>query len=159
MNTASGKNDLIRSAVIVPTLTSDSKDAALDEVLASLAAAGRVADEHVAAVREAIAARESVGSTGIGNGVAVPHMKGDAVDDIVLAFARSTAGIEYQAVDGREVHLVFMVLAPEDAAESHLGVLRWISGLARNEDFRRFALQTDDAEGLRELLHEMGGDS
>lgn len=150
--------DLIRNALVVPALTGTDKEAVLDEMLAAAVAGGLVRAEHQKAVRSGLNAREDVGSTGIGNGVAVPHTKSTEVEEIAVVFARSAAGVPFQAVDGRDVHLMFMVLAPADGSDVHLTVLRWISKLARNEDFRRFAIQTGDEVGLRDLLVEMGGD-
>ena len=148
--------ELIRSAIIVPALGSSDKDGVLAEMLAAAVAASRLPETDVDAVRSRLVERERVGSTGIGNHIAVPHTKGGELSELTLVFARSEAGVPYQAIDGKDVHLVFMVLGPEAAAERHLAVLRWISKLARSEDFRRFAVQTADVEGLRELMMEMG---
>jgi mannitol/fructose-specific phosphotransferase system IIA component (Ntr-type) len=102
--------------------------------------------------------REALGSTGLGNGVAVPHVKQTRVAEIRLAVAISAAGIPFDAIDGRPVHIMFLVLGTKGAApEEHLQVLRWVSGLARNADFRRFARSAGSRDALRELLTEMSG--
>ena len=72
-----------------------------------------------------------------------------------MALARSQEGIEYQAIDGRSVQTLFLIVAPSDQAEAHLEALRWISTLARNADFRRFVLSAAGADEIRELLREM----
>lgn len=146
---------LIDSALVLPSLSSTTKEEVLDEMLQHAADSGGIKAGQRASLRKALLAREETGSTGIGNGVAVPHVKSKNLDDMVLIVGRSEGGVPYQSVDGRDVQIVFMVLASEAAPEAHLQVLRWISTLARNADFRRFLVGTDEADGIRELLHEM----
>jgi mannitol/fructose-specific phosphotransferase system IIA component (Ntr-type) len=146
---------LIDSALILEALAATSKQEAIDEILTASTEAGRVTKANAAKVRDKIVEREARGSTGIGNGVAVPHVKLDTIEDTAIVLARSPDGIEYEAIDGRPVHTVFLILAPADAAEEHLQLLRWISGLARNADFRRFLGQAKDEAEIRDLLREM----
>jgi PTS system fructose-specific IIC component len=147
---------LIESALIVDPVEAAEKTAALQSMLEFAVGADRLAKRDLGAVQKALLERESKGSTGIGNGVAVPHVKGKEVKAMSLVLGRSKAGIQYQAIDGRPVHSVFMILAPLDQAESHLQALRWISTLARNSDFRRFMLQAAGEAQIRDLLVEMG---
>ncbi|MBN1755812.1 PTS sugar transporter subunit IIA [bacterium] len=88
------------------------------------------------AVLEALLQRESVASTGIGLGVALPHAKTEGVKGIILAFGKSDKGIDFNAFDGKKVHLVFMVLAPEDSITSHLAILAKLSLLLKEEKNR-----------------------
>ena len=74
---------------------------------------------------------------------------------MTLVLARSKAGIEWQAIDGRLVHIVFMLVSPANDPETHLRCLRWISTLARSSDFRRFLLDAPDVTAMRDLLREM----
>lgn len=147
--------DLIDSAVFIESLEAQTKDAVFDEILAAVVASGKLAKRHVGAVARRLREREELGTTGIGKGVAVPHVKGKEVEQTCLILARSPQGIEYEAIDGLPVHIVFMIMAPPDQAEEHLQALRWISGLARNSDFRRFAMQARGEADLRDLLEEM----
>lgn len=147
--------ELIDSALVLGSLEATTKAEALDEILAAAVARKQLTKRKVPAIRERLAEREALGSTGIGNGVAVPHVKVDSIDRTVLMLARSADGIEYGAIDGRPVHTVFLILAPKDAAEEHLQLLRWISGLARNADFRRFLKNAADEDEMRDLLREM----
>lgn len=149
---------LIDSAVLVESIDSSTTDAVIDEVLRALVAEGRLRKGSLAAIRKNIAEREIKGSTGIGNGVAVPHVKTDSVETSVFALGRSSAGVEWNAIDGRPVHLVFLILAPKSATEEHLAMLRWISTMARDGDFRRFARAAESADELRDLLREMAED-
>lgn len=150
--------DTIDAAVLLPRLATQSRDAVLDELFAALGGAMSVSPELGRELRAAIAERERKGSTGIGNGVAVPHVKCDAVSHCQLVVGRSVDGVDdWNAIDGRPVHLVFLIVSPKAQSERHLAILRWVSTLARQADFRRFARDVDDAAALRELLHEMGG--
>lgn len=147
--------ELIDSAVIIEELSSTDVDGVLNEVLQAMVGVDRIArrdaDDIVVQLRE----RERQGSTGIGNGMAVPHVKTECVERMAMALARSRDGIDYRAIDGRPVHTVFLIVAPVDRADDHLQALRWISTLARNADFRRFVRSASGEDEIRDLLHEM----
>lgn len=147
--------ELIARAVVVEALAAADKPAALDEILAAAAQAKLLTKKSIPALRARLQEREKLGSTGIGNGVAIPHVKSDELTRMGLVVARSVSGIEYDAIDGRPVHTVFLLLAPNGQSEEHLQALRWISGLARNQDFRRFFLAARSAAEIRDLLLEM----
>ena len=148
--------EIVDSSILIEALNAESSTAAVDELLAAVVGSGRVAKSKLAAIKKTLAERESKGSTGIGNGVAVPHVKTDALEAPILAFGRSLDGVDdWHAIDGRPVHLVFLILAPTHSAEQHLALLRWISTLARDADFRRFARAASSADELRELMREM----
>jgi PTS system nitrogen regulatory IIA component len=146
---------LIESAAVLAEIEAKSKDAALKELLAAAQATGAFAKKTAAALGKRLLERESIGSTGLGNSVAVPHAKSDDVANVTLTLARSRGGLEWHAIDGRPVHILFMLLSPAAEAEAHLRCLRWISTLARSADFRRFLLDASDADAMRELLREM----
>ena len=82
-------------------------------------------------------------------------MKGDEVARSTLVLARCKKGLEWQAIDGRPVHVLFLLVSPAAAPENHLKCLRWIAGLARSADFRRFLMDAPDTTAMRELLREM----
>ena len=150
------KKNLIQSTVLLPELAATGRNEALREIVVSCADAGILTAEAIDLVVEQLVEREAQGSTGLGNGVAVPHVKQAGVDEIVVGFGTSADGIDFDAIDGRLVQIVFVVLGPKGGApEDHLAVLRWVSTLARNADFRRFALGASSAEELRDLLMEM----
>jgi mannitol/fructose-specific phosphotransferase system IIA component (Ntr-type) len=149
--------DLIDTALILESLEATSKTEAIDEMLAAAVAHQRLTKAKLPSIRKKIAEREHLGSTGIGNGVAVPHVKIDSIDKTLLILGRSVEGIDFEAVDGRPVQTVFLIVAPGDAAADHLKLLRWVSGLARSADFRRFFSHADGEAGIRELLQEMSG--
>jgi len=146
---------LVDTAAIVADVKAKTKDAALKELLAAAHDAGVLPKKSVTALGKKLLEREAIGSTGLGNGVAVPHVKHEGVERSSLVLARIKAGIEWQAIDGRPVQIVFFVVSPSDDPESHLQCLRWISTLARNADFRRFLLDAKDEAAMRDLLREL----
>jgi mannitol/fructose-specific phosphotransferase system IIA component (Ntr-type) len=147
--------ELIDSALIVETLTGTTKADILGEILQKAVASGLIQKKDLPVLKKQLIDREALGSTGIGNGVAVPHVKGKEVKKISLILARSKDAIAFQAIDGRPVQTFFMILAPQDQPEHHIKALRWVSSLARNADFRRFVLAAKGETEIRELLLEM----
>ena len=148
---------LIEAAAMVGELEAKNKDAALKELLGAAQAAGAFPAKSMKALAKRLSDREAIGSTGLGNTVAVPHVKGDDVAASTLVLARCKKGLEWQAIDGRPVHTVFLLVSPLTEPESHLQCLRWIAGLARSADFRRFLGDAKDGEAMRDLLREMSG--
>lgn len=96
--------------------------------------------------------REQLGTTGIGDGIAIPHGKLSDLGRIVLAVGRSGAGFGFDSLDGKPVHIVFLVLAPEHVAGMHLRVLAHISRLLKDGAFRRALIEASDANAMWELL-------
>ncbi|MBM4059573.1 MAG: PTS sugar transporter subunit IIA [Planctomycetes bacterium] len=146
---------LVERAALVAQIEAKTKEGALKELLAVAQTAGSFPAKTMKGLQKRLGEREAIGSTGLGNGVAVPHVKGDDVQAVTLVLARSKAGLEWQAIDGRAVHIVFLLVSPANDPETHLRCLRWISTLARSADFRRFLLDVKDEAAMRELLREM----
>jgi nitrogen PTS system EIIA component len=149
--------NLVQSSAVIGELSATTKEAALKELLAAAGDVGAFPDSARQALGKRLSDREAIGSTGLGNSVAVPHVKGEDVNGITLVMARSHAGLEWQAIDGRAVHMLFMLVSPTNEPESHLQCLRWIASLARNADFRRFLLDAGSEDAMRDLLLEMSG--
>ena len=93
-------------------------------------------DVEKAPILEAVLTREDLMSTGVGNGVAIPHGKTEAVESLVAAFGRCPEPVDYDALDGHPVRLVFLLVGPEDAAGPHIKALSRISRLLSYEEFR-----------------------
>ncbi|MFO7911414.1 MAG: PTS sugar transporter subunit IIA, partial [Desulfotignum sp.] len=102
--------------------------------------------------------RESLGSTGIGGGIAIPHGKLAAVTDVVLGFGRSVAGVEYDSLDSRPVHIFFLLLTPENSTGSHLKVLAQISKLLKMDHFKQGLKTADTLDEIYELILEQDED-
>jgi PTS system nitrogen regulatory IIA component len=129
---------------------------AKNEILKFLA--DRVAEVVPGLSAEAVLAvleeREALGSTGIGGGIAIPHGKLADLKEIVILFARSREGVDFAAVDGRPVKLFFLLLAPENAAGSHLKILARISRMLKHQEFREKLLAAPGAAELHALIRE-----
>jgi len=96
--------------------------------------------------------REKLSTTGIGNAVAVPHCKSPEISDLVILIARSNKGVDFQALDGKPVHLFFLLIASEQAGSLHLKALAKIARLLKEEDVRRQFLELDSAEAVFNLI-------
>jgi PTS system nitrogen regulatory IIA component len=101
---------------------------------------------------EILQQREHLGSTGIGDGVAIPHGKIPELDDLIVAFGRSTEGIDYDSLDGKPVHLFFLLLAPENSAGQHLKVLAKISKMLKIANFRKMLLKAKSQSDLYKII-------
>ncbi|GAA1690657.1 fructose-specific PTS transporter subunit EIIC [Streptomyces yatensis] len=135
-------------------LTADGKDAAIREMAELLAGAGKVAD--TAELVRAVFAREDQGTTGLGEEIAIPHAKTDAVTAPVVGFARSPEGIEWGAPDGTKARLVFMIAVPEAAAgDEHLRILALLSRKLMSAEFRERLLGAADVEAILRVLGEI----
>lgn len=146
---------LVDSATILADVKAKTKDAALKELLNAAHEAGYVGKKATTALGKKLLEREAIGSTGLGNGVAVPHLKHEEARAPSLVLARAVQPIEWQSIDGRPVSIMFLLISPSADPEPHLHCLRWISTLARNGDFRRFFSDAKDATQLRDLLREL----
>lgn len=139
--------------LVVFDLKADSKDAVLDELVALVAESKMVKDrdELLADIKE----REELVTTGVGYGVAFPHAKTRAVKGIVIAFGRSEAGIEFDAMDHKSVHLFFLIAAPEDAVGAHLNVMARLSYLMKSEDNRQALLKATSPGDVLSLIDDV----
>ncbi|MBL9077122.1 MAG: PTS sugar transporter subunit IIA [Planctomycetes bacterium] len=146
---------IVDDAGLVAEIAAGDKEGALKELIAAARAGGAFPDKVGKAMYKRLLEREAIGSTGLGNGVAVPHVKHEGVERMALVLGRARAGLEWHAIDGRPVHVLFLLVSPADQPEVHLQCLRWIAMLARNADFRRFLLDAEGPDAMRELLREM----
>lgn len=133
-------------------LAGRSKDDLLRELVDVLHATGEVGDasEVLRAVRE----RESVLSTGIGNGVAIPHGKSSQVSELAMAAGVTAEPVDFEALDGRPVSLFFLLVGPESAAGDHVKALSRISRLVRSDTFRRRLIGASSPEEFHSILAE-----
>ena len=146
--------DIIPEGGIADDLKSTEKEDVIREMVQALVKTGRLDESTSGKVVKALMDREELGSTGIGAGVAVPHAKHDSITDLVGAFGRSRKGINFDALDGEPVHILFLLLSSKSASGAHLEALAYISRLVRDEKFVKFLREAKDVAGLRELLQE-----
>ncbi|HEY3324460.1 MAG TPA: PTS sugar transporter subunit IIA [Planctomycetota bacterium] len=146
--------EIIPEGGVLDDLKSSQKEDVIKEMVQALVKAGRVEEAASKKVIKALMDREELGSTGIGAGVAVPHAKHDSITDLVGAFGRSKKGINFDALDGEPVHVLFLLLSSKSASGAHLEALAYISRLVRDERFVRFLREAKDVAGIRDLLAE-----
>ncbi|MGE7603704.1 PTS fructose transporter subunit IIABC [Peribacillus sp. NPDC097675] len=139
--------DLLKLDTIIIDLQSETKQSVIDELAGKLAQSGRLYDE--ADFKSAILKREEQSTTGIGEGIAIPHAKTSAVKTPAICFGKSVSGINYESLDGQPAHLFFMIAASEGANTDHLETLSRLSSLLMDAHFRsRLISATSDKEIL-----------
>jgi len=144
--------DILKESTVICEIKGITKKDIVTELAARLKTAGLIDDIEPAV--QVVMERESLGSTAIGDGVAIPHGKLNGAKDVMCVFARSIQGVHFDAVDGEPVHLFFLVLAPQDAASLHLMVLSRISRILRDPSFRKKLLHLPDAHEIYESIRE-----
>ena len=125
--------DLLNKKVMLLDLQATTKEAAIDEMINSLVDNGVVTDFDV--FKAGIMAREAQTSTGLGDGIAMPHSKNAAVKEATVLFAKSNKGVDYESLDGQPTDLFFMIAAPEGANDTHLAALAELSKYLMQDDF------------------------
>ncbi|MGT2775551.1 PTS fructose transporter subunit IIABC [Streptococcus hyovaginalis] len=125
--------DLLNKNVMILDLQARTKEAAIDEMINRLVEEGVVSD--FATFKEGIMAREALTSTGLGDGIAMPHSKNTAVVEPTVLFAKSSSGVDYEALDGQPTYLFFMIAAPEGANDTHLAALAELSKYLMKDGF------------------------
>lgn len=126
-------NELLIKDAMIMDLKATDKKGAIDEMVQKIYDVGRISD--IAVYKEGILAREAQTSTGLGDGIAMPHAKNKAVKEATVLFAKSNAGVDYEALDGQPTYLFFMIAAPEGANDTHLQALAALSRLLIDADF------------------------
>lgn len=144
---------VVRDAVIVD-LQATTKEEAIREIVSGLRDAGRLSESDLESVTRAILNREDLGSTGIGQGVAVPHTRHPMVDRLIGTVALSSKGVEFAALDGEPVDILFLLVSPPNQPGDHLRALENISRHLKDEQFVRFLRQARSREQILDVLDE-----
>ena len=144
---------VIREAIL-PSMKVGTKEEVIREMVASLKAAGAIKPASEEAVIAAILKREELGSTGIGQGVAVPHTKHPSVEKLSATVAISRAGVDFASLDGEQVFILFLLVSPPDRPGDHLRGLENISRHLRSQDFCNFLRQSSTTDDIWDLLVE-----
>ncbi len=147
-------SDFVVSGAILPEMKVTTKDAAIRSMVESLKAAGSIQPDDEESIVAAILKREELGSTGIGNGVAVPHTKHPSVNQLIATVALAKGGVDFDSLDGEDVHILFLLVSPPDRPGDHLRGLESISRHLRNQNFCSFLKQANSQKEVLELLDE-----
>lgn len=141
--------------VVVPAglenLNATGKDEAIEEMVLGLANAGYITSENVKAIKNSIIERERLGSTGIMNGVGVPHARHEKIGSRICAVGRSENGIPF---DGCPTYVLFMILSPKDCMAEYLGLLMMVVMVAKDEDAIEAIRHAKDREEIRLILEK-----
>jgi len=117
--------------------------------------AGDVGAEDVEAVLDGLQSREELGSTGIGKGIAIPHLTFEGVDKLLIAVGQSDNGVDFVSVDGAPVVVIFLILAPQEMRDDYLAALRWVSNVARDDYNNKLLNGSRTPEAFMQLFRDI----
>ena len=141
--------DLVGPNAVIPALKVNGKKQAIQELAARAAA---LTGQNERTILEILLQREKLGSTAVGNGVAIPHGKLPKLNRLFGLFARLERPIDFEALDGQPVDLIFLLLAPEAAGADHLKALARVARLLRDPEIERKLRESNDADALYAVL-------
>jgi nitrogen PTS system EIIA component len=144
--------DILPEESVLPEIAGKAKLDVLNELSEVVARAHPTMSQPRLA--EVLLEREKLGSTAIGEGIAIPHGKLPNLDGVVAAFGRSRDGVDFNSLDGGPTRLFFLLVAPEDSSGAHLKALARVSRLLRNKEFRDRLLAADGREALYQAIRE-----
>jgi len=144
--------ELLDEKFILTDFKSDDKEYVINELIDLYKENDKVNDIEI--VRKAILDREKIMSTGVGNGFAIPHGKTNAVTDVIAAFGKTKNDIDYDALDGNPVHLVFLLVGRDDMVSKHIKLLSRISRLMNKDEFRERLVNSNSKEEIINIFKE-----
>ena len=142
--------DLLDPNCILPNLQASNKRGVLEELAAALVSGHK--EVNLQTVVEVLLERERLGSTGIGDNIAIPHGKLPQLSKMLLAFGRSPQGVDFDSMDGKPSHLFFLLLAPVNSSGLHLKALAKISRMLMSQDFRDSLMKSGSVEEILGLI-------
>ncbi len=146
--------DFVCFDAIVPELTAKDRDGAIAELVSQLDKAGRLGKGHRQEIIQAMINREREASTGMGKGVAVPHVKHKAVKNVVAAVGQTSTGMDFSSLDKKLVYSVILLVSPADNPDRHLQAMENIFKHLQQDRFLKFLRQSQTAEQIEDLLRE-----
>jgi nitrogen PTS system EIIA component len=145
-------DQILKIEFINENLQARNKDEVLAELAETITKGGLKI--NTANIIDVLQQRERLGSTGIGDGVAIPHGKVGELEELIVSFGRSKAGVSYDSMDGKPVHLFFLLLAPENSAGQHLKALAKISKMLKADNFRKKLMEAKTRNDLYNIIIE-----
>jgi mannitol/fructose-specific phosphotransferase system IIA component (Ntr-type) len=139
---------------IIPELESRDRDGVISELVKALEKAGCLGKGGSQPLIKAVIKRENEASTGMGKGVAVPHVKSEAVSSVVAAIGQSSKGIDFRSLDKQPVYSVVLLISPKDKPDKHLEAMEKVFKHLQQDKFRKFLRQSRTVEQITELLEE-----
>lgn len=147
-------SDFICFDTVIPELGSSDRDSVISELVSALDKAGKLGKGNCKKITKAVIDREMEASTGMGKGIAVPHVKHKAVKEVVGTVGLCGTGIDFSALDKQPVYSVILLISPVDFPDKHLQAMEKIFIHIQQEKFRRFLRQCQKAEQIADLLKE-----
>lgn len=147
-------SDIISFKAIVPQLAATDRNGVIEELVESLHKAKKLGKADPAALAKAVIKRENEASTGIGKGVAVPHVKHADVSKLVAVVGCSSSGIDFVSLDKQPVYTVFLLISPQANPDKHLQAMETIFKNLQKDDFRRFLRQAQTPEDIIEAIKD-----
>lgn len=142
--------ELMDVDLVIPELNSKKKKDVLKEMVDCIVT--KVPDINGNELLRVLLEREELGSTGIGDGIAIPHGKIKNIDKLVISCGRSIPGVDFQSMDGKPTHIIFLLVAPENSAGVHLKVLARISRLLKDSGFRKSIIEANSSKELYDII-------
>ena len=147
--------DFLSKKAILADIRATKKEEVIKELVDALVAAGEIEKRCRNKLIDALMTRESLGSTAIGQGIAIPHAKSDCIDKLIAAFGLSKKGVDFDSLDAEPAYIFFLLVAPQDSAGPHLKALARISRLLKDKYFRdSLRACTDDKSILKIIAGE-----
>ena len=146
--------DFVCFEVTIPELQARDRDGAIKELVSALDRAGKLGRGNREEIIKAVIKREKEASTGMGKGVAVPHVKHSAVKDVVAVVGQSSAGIDFSSLDKQPVYTIILLISPLDNPDKHLQAMEKVFRHLQQEKFRKFLRRCQKAEQIEDLLKE-----
>jgi nitrogen PTS system EIIA component len=144
--------DFLSKKAIVTDLKSNKKEDVIKELVDALVTSQEIEKRNRNKLIDALMARESLGSTAIGQGIAIPHAKSDSVTKLVAAFGLSKKGVDFDSLDGELAYIFFLLVAPQDSAGPHLKALARISRLLKDKFFRDTLRACTDEKSVIKII-------
>ena len=151
--------DFVCFEAIIPELKAKSRNGVITELVSALDKTGRLGKNNSKEIIKAVIKREKEASTGMGKGVAVPHVKHKAVKDVVATIGQSSIGIDFSSLDKKLVYSVILLISPTDDPDRHLQAMEYVFKYLQDEKFRKFLRQSKTAEEIEDLLTEVDENS
>lgn len=148
--------DILQKEQVITDMAATNRWEAIDELIDTLVACGKISPEHRQAIAAVVKKRETSMSTGIGFGIGIPHASTDLISEVIGALGRSRKGINFDALDNQPVNLVMLFLVPQGQFQKHLHTLANIAKLLHKKEFRQALEDAPTAEAMYKIIKDAG---
>ena len=144
---------------VIPELKADDRDGVIQELVIALEKAGKLKKSNSKKIVKAMIERENEASTGMGKGIAIPHVKNSAVKNVIATIGKKAKGIDFSSLDKQPVYSVILLVSPADNPEKHLQAMENIFSHLQKEKFLRWLKQSETSQQIKDLLKDADEDS